>query len=235
MTLPREEPVVAAAAVARHLLPRARLVVVGGSVLTALGTPMSDLDMVAVLPRVTAPRHRALRRRGWPVELLVHDERTLAAHCADGFRRRWPGIPRLLAQGEILVDEDGLGARLRTEMRQRLADGPAPATAAETDALRYELTDLLDDLAGTDDAGEAAFVAARVLTKTAQLALLTARHWQGNGKWLLRELRTARPDLAARLTAAAGDPAALAQAARATLREVGGELREYDVAQPRQP
>ncbi|MEU3712143.1 nucleotidyltransferase domain-containing protein [Streptomyces catenulae] len=235
MTSPREEPVTAAAAVARQLLPRARMVVVGGSVLTVHRTPLSDLDMVAVFPRVAAPHHRTLRWEGWPVELLVHDEETLAAHCADGFRRRWPGIPRLLARGVLLVDEDGLGARLRAEMRQRLADGPAPATAAETDAFRHELTELLDDLAGTHDAGEAVFVAARLLTKTAQLALLTARHWQGNGKWLLRELRTARPELAAALTAAAGDPATLAAVARTALDEAGGPLREYRVAQPRQP
>ncbi|MFF9478927.1 nucleotidyltransferase domain-containing protein [Streptomyces sp. NPDC014733] len=235
MTSQRAAPSVAAAAVARQLLPGARMVVVGGSVLTVHRTPTSDLDMVAVLPRVAAPHHRALRWEGWPVELLVHDEQTLAAHCEDGFRRRWPGIPRLLAQGVLLVDEDGLGARLQARMRQRLAAGPAPATAAETDALRFELTDLLDDLAGTDDVGEAAFVAARVLTKTAQLALLAARHWQGSGKWLLRELRTARPPLAAHLTAAAGDPAALAEAAHAVLRETGGPLREYRVVQPRQP
>lgn len=144
MASAREEPVVAAAAVARQLLPEARMVVVGGSVLPVHRTPMSDLDMVAVQPRMAAPRHRALWWEGWPVELLVHDERTLATHCEDGFRRRWPGIPRLLAQGALLVDEDGLGARLQAEMRRRPADGPAPATAAETDALRYELTELLD-------------------------------------------------------------------------------------------
>lgn len=122
-------------------------VIVGGSVLTDRRTPKSDLDMVVVTAPREAPYRRSLRWDGWPVEILVHDERSLAAYCADDLARRWPGIPRLMAEGVVVADRDGLGTRLQAEMRRRSAAGPP----AELDAGRHELTDLLDDLAAVSE------------------------------------------------------------------------------------
>ncbi|MFE3654489.1 hypothetical protein ACFXPZ_27585 [Streptomyces sp. NPDC059101] len=70
--------------------------------------------------------------------------------------------------------------------------GPAAAIPAELAAHRSALTDLLDDLAGADGPAEVAFLACRALTRTAQLALLPRRHWQGSGRRLLRELHRSR-------------------------------------------
>ncbi|WP_020495496.1 nucleotidyltransferase domain-containing protein [Sciscionella marina] len=221
-----QDPVRAARDLARHRFGAAHLVIVGGSVLTPRRTATSDLDMLVV----TAPReratHHALHWQSWPVEVLEHDERTLSAACADHLARRWPGLPRLIAEGVILADRRDLGSRLQEEMRGRLAAGPAAATGAELAAHRFELTDLLDDLTGSTDPAETAFISARLLTKTAQLALLEARHWQGTGKWLLRELREHDPRLAEELSAALGDPVTLRALANEVLDRAGGPLRE---------
>ncbi|MFE6687495.1 nucleotidyltransferase domain-containing protein [Streptomyces sp. NPDC057743] len=236
MEITRRDPVEAARGLARHLFDDALTVVVGGSVLTERRTPTSDLDMVVVTgPRENPYRH-SLTWEGWPVEILVHDERTLAAYCADNLARRWPGIPRLIAEGTLVSDPVGLGKRLQTEMRRRLAEGPTAATQAELDAHRYQLTDQLDDLTGADDPAEIAFIACKVLTKTAQLALLSGRRWQGTGKWLLRELRDHDPVLADRLAHSLAAPARLAEVARGVLDDAGGPLRAgYRVADPRVP
>ncbi|WP_043844130.1 nucleotidyltransferase domain-containing protein [Amycolatopsis taiwanensis] len=230
------EPVAAARGFAHHSFPDALTVIVGGSVLTERRTPASDLDMVVVTRPRESPYRHSLTWAGWPVEVLVHDEQTLAAYCEDNLARRWPGIPRLIAEGTIVSDRGALGERLQAEMRRRLAEGPAAASPAELAAHRYELTDLLDDLTGAEDPAEIAFIACRVLTKTAQLALLSGRHWQGTGKWLLRELRDHDPDLADRLAHALRVPARLAAMAREVLDDVGGPLRDgYRVTDPRNP
>ncbi|NDZ77893.1 nucleotidyltransferase domain-containing protein [Streptomyces sp. SID10853] len=230
------EPVAAARLLARESYGDALTVIVGGSVLTEHRTSTSDLDMVVVTGERDSPCRHSLSWAGWPVEVLIHDERTLAAYCADNLARRWPGIPRLIAGGAIVSDRCGLGGRLQAEMRHRLAEGPAAASPAELDAHRYELTDLLDDLTGTDDPGETAFIACRILTKTAQLALLAARHWQGNGKWMFRELRDHDVALADRLAHALSDTAQLSAVAGEVLDGVGGPLREgYRVTDPRDP
>ncbi|MCE4941554.1 MULTISPECIES: nucleotidyltransferase domain-containing protein [Streptomyces] len=232
----RTEPVAAAHGLAQHLFPDALTVLVGGSVLTERRTRTSDLDMVVVTGPLENPHRHSLSWEGWPVEVLVHDEETLAAYCADNLARRWPGIPRLIAEGTLVSDRTGLGHRLQTEMRRRLADGPTAATVAELEAHRYELTDLLDDLAGADDPAELAFIASRVLNKTALLALLAGRHWQGSGKWLLRELRDHDPVLADRLAHSLTAPPRLAGVAREVLDGAGGPLRDgYRVTDPRRP
>lgn len=232
----RPEPVEAARGLAEQVFGDALTVLVGGSALTERRTRTSDLDMVVVTPPRDRPVRRSFRWGGWPVETLVHDERTLAAYCADNLARRWPGIPRLIAGGVIVRDHGGLGTRLQNEMRGRLAEGPAPASRAELEAARYEVTDLLDDLSGAQDPAEIAFIASRVLPKAAQLALLTARHWQGTGKWLLRELRDHDPGLADRLAGALHDRVRLDAAVREILDRAGGALWEgYQITDPRVP
>ncbi|WP_051468267.1 hypothetical protein [Actinomadura oligospora] len=232
----RPEPVEAARGLAEHLFGDALTVIVGGSALTERRTPMSDLDMVVVTETRERPVRRSLGWEGWPVETLIHDEETLAAYCDNNLARRWPGIPRLIADGVIVRDRDGLGARLQEEMRDRLAQGPAEATQAELDEARYEVTDLLDDLAGTWDQAEIAFIIARLMTKAAQLALLTGRHWQGTGKWLLRELHDHDPNLADRLVGGLHDPVRLNVTVREILDRAGGRLREgHQVSDPRLP
>ncbi|MFE7114461.1 nucleotidyltransferase domain-containing protein [Streptomyces sp. NPDC057654] len=232
----RMEPVAAAGEYARHAFPDALAVIVGGSALTARRTPTSDLDMVVVTAPRDNPCRHSLHWAGWPVEVLIHDEQTLAAYCDDNLARRWPGIPRLIAEGAIVSERDALGRRLQTEMRRRLAEGPSAATPAELEAHRYQLTDVLDDLAGAEDPAEIAFISCRVLTRSAQLALLAGRHWQGAGKWLLRELRDHDPDLAERLTQALHAPAQLAAVAHEILDTAGGPLwAGYQVTDPRTP
>ncbi|MET9296420.1 hypothetical protein [Streptomyces sp. NPDC003077] len=139
-----------------------------------------------------------------------------------------------------MSDRGGLGEGLQAEMRIRLAEGPSAASPAELEAHRYELTglldDLLDDLAGAEDPAELVFIACRVLTRTAQPALLAGRHWQGSGKWLLRELRDHDAELADRLTQALPVPARLAAVAHEVLDGAGGRLWDgYRVTDPRDP
>lgn len=107
MNAGRTEPVSAARGVAHQWFPDAMTVIVGGSALTDRCTPTSDLDMVVVTAPRNAPYRRSLRWEGWPVELLVHDEQTLAAYCADNLARRWPGIPRLIAVARQVLDQVG--------------------------------------------------------------------------------------------------------------------------------
>jgi len=232
----REAPVPTVLDLSRRLFPEALAVVLGGSSAAGRLTPTSDLDVVVVTPPRAAPYRHCLRWAGWPVEVLVHDPQTLAAYCEDNLAHRWPGIPRLLAEGVVVTDTGGLGAAFQAQMRDRLAAGPAPLTRAELDERRFVLTDLLDDLAGAADPGERAFVAWRALTEAARLALAAGRRWQGSGKWLLRELRYLDAGLADRVVAALDDPARAYAVGREVLDRVGGPLWEgHTVIEPRHP
>jgi hypothetical protein len=130
----------------------------------------------------------------------------------------------MLATGHALCGHDGEPARIQARCAEVLAAGPPPLERAEVDRLRYQLTDLLDDLTHSRDSAETLTITATLWTRAAELALHAGRHWLGGGKWLLRELRDLDADLADRWIAAHGDPAATAGFARGVLDRVGGPL-----------
>jgi hypothetical protein len=220
-----EEPVAAARAVVHEHYPSARWALLAGSVLTPDRTPGSDLDLVVLLDaREEVPHRRSLVWRGWPVELFVHDEESLAHYIATDLHRRQPSLPRMCATGVTVVGGDAGAENVRAECAAALAAGPAPLPQAELEKLRYGLTDLLDDLTHSRDIGETAVIATGVWLRAAQLALQHGGRWLGTGKWLLRELREFDPSLAGRWLAARGDPAAVATLAREVLDAAGGPL-----------
>jgi hypothetical protein len=221
----RAEAPTAAAAAVGVLFPAARWAILAGGVLSAARTPGSDLDIVVCLPEDPGLPYRwSQRRDGWPVELFVHDRMSLEYYLAKDRAARRPALHRMLATGHVVAGDADEAGRARDRAARILADGPDPLTGDELQRLRYGLTDLLDDLTHGHDPAEAVAIVASLWTATAELALHTARHWLGSGKWLLRELRDLDADLAARWVAAHGDPAATAALAAEVLDRAGGAL-----------
>ncbi|SDL68427.1 cupin domain-containing protein [Nonomuraea jiangxiensis] len=221
------DPVSAARALVEEMFPGAMYAFVGGSVLTESRTSTSDLDVVVVLDGLARPYRESLRWRGWPVDLFVHSETSLAAYLDKDFERRQPSLARMCAEGAVVTDRTGGRASdLQTALGERLAAGPGGLTTAQTERARYGLSDLLDDLAGTTDPGEQAFIRWEVVQAAARAALGVGRRWQGSGKWLLRELRAHDPALADELLSAHDDPARLTAVASKVLERAGGRLWE---------
>jgi hypothetical protein len=220
----RGDPVADARALIAEHFPRARWAVLTGSVITAARTAGSDLDIVVLLrdEDSRAPYRESRYFRGWPVELFVHDEQTLAHYAAKELALRKPHLHRMLAQGVGLAGDP---APWQARCGEVLSRGPAPLTAAEREYARYSLTDLVDDLVHAHDPGERTVIAATLWVSVAREALGFADHWSGHGKWLLRELRALDHRLADRWLEAHGDPAAIVALALEVLdTRMGGPL-----------
>ncbi|GHF76781.1 nucleotidyltransferase domain-containing protein [Streptomyces thermodiastaticus] len=193
------DPIEAARAVVDDQHPEARAAFLGGSVVTGRRTATSDLDVVVLLHGAPAPYRASLRYAGWPVEMFVHTEATWHAYAERELRQRRSPLLWMCADGVLLFDTDGLGTRIAAQARRLTAAGPPPAPAEEIDDRRYALTDLLDDLAGSDDPGERLCIATELVRRTGELALALAGSWNGTGKWLARCLEKAAPGLSTRL------------------------------------
>jgi hypothetical protein len=180
-------PVDVARQLVTELFPGARAAWLGGSVVRGNASPTSDLDITVLLDGPPAPMRKSLEYGGWPVELFVHTEKSLAYFSNQDQQRRQPTMMRLVGESVVLLDTDGSGDRLQRSCRAEVAAGPTALTTAELDLLRYTITNLLDDL--SDASGDERTAIASVLWQDAARLLLTgAHHWSGTGKGLLREV-----------------------------------------------
>jgi len=226
-----------AAEVARRLVaeqyPRARAAWLGGSVVRGDASPTSDLDITVLLGGPPAPMRKSLEYDGWPVELFVHTEESLAYFCDKDRQRRQPTMMRLVGESVVLLDTDGSGVRLQQTCLEEVAAGPAALTVAELELLRYTITCLLDDLADapTDDMRTA--IASVLWQDAARLLLTGARRWSGTGKGLLKELHAydelhgtdhAHALLTGVRAASSADTRSLIEATDAILDPYGGRL-----------
>ncbi len=221
-----EQPVVTARRLVAERFPEARAAWLSGSVVTGTATATSDLD-ITVLRAEGVVHRESLEYGGWPVELFVHTADSVRHFVAQDLARRRPSMARLVSCGVALVDTDGSGAALAAECARALAAGPGPLDQVGLDALRYALSDLLDDLAGGGDPAVVGAVAVTTWQQAAELLLASAQHWSGSGKWLVREL--AAYDAAAGSTYVPRLHAALAAAVGGTVEPlvaVGEEILE---------
>lgn len=231
------DPVASALAFIEAYFPECDVAFLAGSVVRGEATATSDLDIVVLTGREAAPYRESFLWEGWPIEVFVHNEPSLFDYFDRG---AMPILQQMCVESIVLRDRDGTTAkRVKEEARRRLDAGPEPLAAEELDALRYSVTNILDDFSGSTSEGEDYFIAQELASECVRLVLLTNRRWLGHGKWTLRALRRFDPFLADQLTAAltefykSGDKVGLSAFAEAALLPVGGRLFEGYKASPK--
>ncbi|WP_117212643.1 nucleotidyltransferase domain-containing protein [Allorhizocola rhizosphaerae] len=129
-----KNPILDARELVTELYPHALWAVLAGSRLAAARAAGSDLDIVVLLPQgdPRAPQRDSRRYRGWPVELFVHDERSLARDLTTEFAARKPQLHRMVGTGFALV---GTPHDWRDRCAKVLAGGPLPLSPLDSDGL----------------------------------------------------------------------------------------------------
>lgn len=212
--------------------PEALAAFLAGSAATGLRTPTSDLDIVVVRESGSVVFRETVSHRGWPVEVFCNTIESITDFVMRETAARRSPLLRMCAEGTLLIDREDLGAQIQAAAIEMYEAGPEPLTAEELEDRRYQVTDLLDDLAGTDDPDEQVFIAARLVPSVAELVLTMRGAWLGHGKWLLRQLRSVDSETCSRLllgyrqVVTAGDAMPLCLAVEAVLDSAGGRLLE---------
>ncbi len=161
---------------------------VAGSIMRGEGTYLSDIDLVVVFDGLDAARRESFIVDGVPIEAFVHDPATLAWFVNEDVARGRPSILNMIVEGTVIGRDRDRAEALRTDISARLASGPKPLSATALNALRYEITDAVDDLRGDRTPGEAMAIGAMLHAKLVELALRGRGHWNGTGKWAPRLL-----------------------------------------------
>ncbi|HEU5139847.1 MAG TPA: nucleotidyltransferase domain-containing protein [Bacillales bacterium] len=178
----------AAKALVKERFADCRTAILGGSVVRGEATARSDLDIVVIDDRHDASYRESLYAYGWPVELFVHNSTSYRDFFESDCKEGTPSMPKMCSEG-IVIKDDGFADQLKKEARDLLEKGPEPWT--ETDILmkRYGISDLLDDLEGSDERGEDLFTANALAYSLHEFILRMNGCWIGGAKWIPRALK----------------------------------------------
>jgi hypothetical protein len=212
--------------------PQVSAVFLGGSLALGQISPRSDVDLVVIKSTQVEVMERYARYvSGVQVQVVAGPPQQFDIWLEED--RPAGTIIRQLAEGQVLFDRDGLGARYRTLAQQVVAKGLAPLTRTQIRSRRFLLTELLDDVSDSAECpAQARWLMNTGLSYVVETAFLWHQRWTPKGKRALAELRDLDPELAGQCVdfLAAADLEAQLAAFRAVVARVlaplGGELRE---------
>jgi predicted nucleotidyltransferase len=170
-----------------------------GSIVRGEGTPYSDLDLVVVYPHVACAYRESFRVRNLPVEAFVHDPETLNYFFLEVDRKAGvPSLPRMVVEGIEIPDSTDASRSLKELAASVLAMGPPPLSRQDRDALRYGVTDLVDDIREPRSRDELTAAGAKLFEVLANYYLRTRDLWSATGKSIPRALKGADAALSVR-------------------------------------
>lgn len=202
-----------------------------GSAVTGRLNPGSDLDIVIIDSTQDAPYKLNTSRLGWIIEAFVMTPDTVDRFFEEAQKTGIPTLLRMCAEGKLIKDE-GIGETVRQKANRLFSIGPFEWTFAELDNARYEITECLEDLEGSEGYEEHLFTVNQLIRHLSQFILRGNGKWIGAGKWTLRSLEAFDPSLCSEFIQVLdrffkyGERAPLVAFADLMLAPFGGRLRE---------
>ena len=197
----KREPIEAAEHFIDRYFPNASVVILAGSVVQGGAAGSSDLDLVVFDNTQRTPFRRTYYEYGWLIEAFVLTHSSYKDLFAESYNSAIPSLQRMCALGRILRD-DGSAAGIIREARKDLEQGPLPWNPEDMERIRYEITECLDDLSDSGSREEVLYIAGKLSLLVPTFVLRAARRWIGDGKWLIRSLRSYDESLCDRWVAA---------------------------------
>jgi hypothetical protein len=157
---------------------------VAGSVIRGEGTKTSDLDIVVIDLTISKAYRESFMKFGWPIEVFVHNQQSLKEFFLSDVGRRRPSLVKMISEGVILRDSTEIGQELKAEANELLRKGPEPFSEKEAKLERYFITEMLDDLIGTDRFEEEVFIINELVERLCNFILVNNQEWVGRGKWI---------------------------------------------------
>jgi len=226
-SLLREQALNAAQRVLSKRFGEADFAVAAGSIMGGNGTVGSDIDLVVIFPSLERAWRESFDEDPFPVEAFVHDLETLRYFMDLDVKSGCPVMVKMVASGEVIGHGTAAGRQLQAAAQATFARGPLPLSGQSYDALRYQISDLVDDLRGKRPPEEVFAIANALYQKLGDLILLGRGAWTGRGKWLPRMLKELDLEIADRFEhafrrAAEGDAGPLLALAESELDLHGG-------------
>ena len=192
-----QEEIKAAEAVRQQMFPDAGALFLAGSLVRGEGNEHSDLDIVVVYEHLSAAYRNSFTFARWPVEVFVHDPATLAYFFVEFDKKRGvPSLATMISEGVELPGPTKLSTSCKKMANTLLAQGPEAWDQTDTDASRYAITNLVDDIRRPRSYIELIAIGTELHRALATHVFRTRGMWSASGKMIPRQLESAVPEIA---------------------------------------
>lgn len=182
--------------------PGAGVIFLAGSIVRGEGTPFSDLDLVVVFDQLPAAYRESFHFQGFPIEAFVHDPETLNYFLFEVDRPSGiPSLAQMILEGIEIPRPNDLSRSLKQLATSVMQLGPPELSAEDVRKLRYDITNLVDDLRQPRSRDELVAAGAELFEALANYYLRTNKLWSAKGKSIPRILGQADADLCLRYAA----------------------------------
>jgi predicted nucleotidyltransferase len=182
--------------------PDARIIFLAGSIIRGEGTPLSDLDLVVVFDRLPAAYRESFHFQGFPIEAFVHDPDTLNYFLCEIDRPSGiPSLAHMVLEGIEIPKPNDLSRLLKQLAMSVIQSGPPELSEEDVRKLRYDITNLADDIRQPRSKDELVAAGAWLYEALADYYFRTNQLWSAKGKSIPRILRQADANLCLRYTA----------------------------------
>lgn len=227
----RLDPLSASMRIIEKYFPDCHGAILSGSAARGRVTETSDLDIIVFDDCLQDSYRESFIDFGWPIEVFVHNLTSYQIYFERDCRDGRASLPRMIAEGTVLKDMGAL-KKIQDEAKALLMNGPEVWTQDTITYKRYFITDLLDDLTGSQNRGERIFIAGNLAERLSEFVLRTNRQWTGSSKWMIRSLSQYDKELADGFMEAfdyfykTDDTKPIERAAASILEPYGGRLFE---------
>lgn len=218
--------------------PDARCAFIAGSMLRGEETETSDIDLVILYDDTYQTPHRdSLIFRDWMIELFIHNIAAQNYFLHEDQKGGMPIMIDMILQGHIFGPDTELAEKQKALAKKLFDEGPPLLSEEDIIKRRYFITDALDDIIGAKSSIERQASLAKLYMQLADFYLRTNRKWSGSGKWTIRSLKRADPEMATRYgeafeTAFSGKTDDLVALIHDILSPFGGENRTWKAFAP---
>jgi hypothetical protein len=176
----------------------AEFCIASGSIIQGHGVAHSDLDLIVVFPKLPEAYRESFFIQDMPVEAFVHDYETIQAFMDDDYKRGNASMQHMIVTGVIIPYEIEIALKLKSYAQQIIKSG-LQSSSEKIEALRYTVSDLIDDLKDKRPTNEVRSILYVLYSSIGELRLRLAGEFFGSGKHLARKLKQCDPLLSQNL------------------------------------
>lgn len=172
--------------------PHCQSAILAGSTVDGTIKRHSDLDLVILDSDELQPFRQTYKKWGWPIEVFLINNASYPRLFERNRQQGTGALQRMCAHG-IMLKESAAGLALRQSAIESWQQGPAGWTLDDMNRARYEITEELLDFEEAATMDEAMFITFKLVKCVADFWLRVNEQWTGEGKWLIRTLRSYDP------------------------------------------